>query len=81
MPRLCPVKPDKLKAVLKRNGHCVLSGRGGGSHGGGVMRDPNHSDRFTVVPDYDEISVDLLRRILHEAKKPREEYQRVLREV
>jgi len=78
MSRLAPVAPRKLIQVLWRNG--LREERGGSKHSL-IMIDPENRRRRTVIPDYSQISVDLLSKILREAGKRRDEYLQILREL
>lgn len=73
------MKRNKLVAVLQRNGLVPIGRRGKGSHQ--LFRHPVFRDRFTTVPDRDVISDGLLKAILTQAGKSRDEYQERLREV
>jgi predicted RNA binding protein YcfA (HicA-like mRNA interferase family) len=66
-------------AVLKRNGLVEVPGKGKGSHA--WFAHPEDPSRCTAVIDDEEICVDLLKRIITEAGKTREEYLGRLAEV
>jgi hypothetical protein len=68
-----------LERVLRRNRLDARKKRGKGSHGWHAH--PDDADKHTTVPDYPEISVDLLLQILKQAGKTRDEYLRVLAKV
>ncbi len=78
MPRLLPVQQTDLIKVLRANGltevrsaskHCL------------VMTHPEDHIRWTTIPNDREIYVPRLQRILQQVKKPRDEYQRLLRSL
>ena len=79
MPRLKPVKPRTLKRVLRHNELARCAGRGKGSHEWHAH--PEDPTKHTTVPDYDEISVHLLRVILQQVGKTRDDYFRALDRV
>ena len=79
MSRLIPVKRRVLIAVLQLNGLVAKPARGKGSHV--WFEHPHDPTRCTTIPERDEISKDLLIRILKQARKSRDEYQARLREV
>lgn len=78
-PRLTPVKRHKLCAVLRRNGPREYPARGKGGHT--WFEHPDHPEKHTVVPRYDEVSPRLLSVILRQAGKSRSEYQQQPRHV
>lgn len=79
MPRLTAVKRRILVAVLRRNGLVEAPLRGKGSHA--WFEHPDDPARCTTIPNRDEISKDLLLRILKQSGKTRSEYEARLREV
>jgi len=79
MSRLTPVRRRVLEAVLRHNGLTDDPKQGKGSHR--WFGHPDGPLRFTTIPDRDEISKDLLIRILRQVGKTREQYQKRLREV
>lgn len=78
MPRLTPVSRDKLIKVLRANG---ITGERPSTKHKLIMFHPGDRSRWTTIPNYDEIAVARLSEILDQVRKPRDEYQRLLRSL
>ena len=78
MPRLSPVRRDKLIKVLRANG--ITDERHPAKHYL-VMTHSQDPSRWTTIPDDRQISPGRLQDILKEVRKPRDEYLRILAEL
>jgi predicted RNA binding protein YcfA (HicA-like mRNA interferase family) len=78
MPRLTPVRRERLIKVLRANG---ITGEKQSKKHNVVMFHPDDPSRWTTIPNYDEIAVGRLNDILDQVRKPRDEYMQVLRTV
>ena len=79
MPRLGPVERRKPAAVLRRNGLVEVPRQGKGSHA--WFAHPTDPTKCTAVIDDEEVCVYLLKRVIAEAGKSRDEYLARLAEV
>jgi predicted RNA binding protein YcfA (HicA-like mRNA interferase family) len=78
MSRLLPVQRSDLIKILRANG--LTEVRSASKHCQ-IMTHPGDHTRWTTIPNDREIFVPRLKRILEQVKKPRDEYQRLLRSL